>query len=97
MVSFIYICIHFFSSEAKAVVVGPTDIYIKSGSEVILTCIVSQGPHELGTIYWYRGKLYIHLILIYTFFFFQFRKLSEKIIENQTKVKVSKKNQCIKN
>lgn len=43
-------------AEAKAVVVGPTDIYVKMGSEVILTCIVSQGPHELGTIYWYRGK-----------------------------------------
>lgn len=43
-------------TEAKAVVVGPPDIYVKMGSEVILTCIVSQGPHELGTIYWYRGK-----------------------------------------
>lgn len=69
-------------AEAKAVVVGPTDIYVKMGSEVILTviimvftftshihivafipfifntlqCVVSQGPHELGTIYWYRGK-----------------------------------------
>lgn len=55
-------CIIFFPStskciaEAKAVVVGPTDIYVKMGSEVMLTCIVSQGPHELGTIYWYRGK-----------------------------------------
>lgn len=43
-------------SEAKAVVVGPTDIFVKTGSEVVLTCIVSQGPHELGTIYWYRGN-----------------------------------------
>lgn len=43
-------------ADAKAVVVGPTDIYVKMGSEVILTCIVSQGPHELGTIYWYRGE-----------------------------------------
>lgn len=57
-------------SEAKAVVIGPTDIYVKFGSEVILTCIVSQGPHELGTIYWYRGKctmkfdLYINSLLI---------------------------------
>ncbi|XP_031623671.1 uncharacterized protein LOC116340999 [Contarinia nasturtii] len=42
--------------EAKAVVVGPTDIYVKMGSEVVLTCIVSQGPHELGTIYWYRDS-----------------------------------------
>lgn len=35
---------------------GPSDIYVKVGSQVILTCIVSQGPHELGTIFWYRGK-----------------------------------------
>lgn len=43
-------------AEAKAIVVGPTDIYVKMGSEVLLTCIVSQGPHELGSIFWYRGK-----------------------------------------
>lgn len=49
-------CLLLHFPEAKAVVVGPTDIYVKTGSEVILTCIVSQGPHELGTIYWYRGK-----------------------------------------
>ncbi|XP_031623503.1 zwei Ig domain protein zig-8-like [Contarinia nasturtii] len=42
--------------EAKAVIPGPTDIYVKQGSEVVLTCIVSQGPHELGQIYWLRGK-----------------------------------------
>lgn len=37
---------------------GPSDIYVKQGSEVVLTCIVSQGPHELGQIFWLRGKYY---------------------------------------
>lgn len=59
----LFLCYLCAFAEAKAVVVGPTDIYVKMGSEVILTCIVSQGPHELGTIYWYRGK-YKHLNLI---------------------------------
>ncbi|EAA12592.4 AGAP007759-PA, partial [Anopheles gambiae str. PEST] len=42
--------------EAKAIILGPTDLYVKMGSVVTLTCIISQGPHDLGTIYWYRGK-----------------------------------------
>ncbi|ETN57867.1 hypothetical protein AND_010559 [Anopheles darlingi] len=46
--------LHF--AEAKAVILGPTDLYVKMGSIVTLTCIISQGPHDLGTIYWYRGK-----------------------------------------
>lgn len=37
---------------------GPSDLYVKTGSIVTLTCVVSQGPHELGTIYWYRGNTY---------------------------------------
>lgn len=47
--------LHFFI-EAKAVIPGPSDIYVKQGSEVVLTCVVSQGPHELGQIFWLRGK-----------------------------------------
>uniref|UniRef100_A0A182YSE5 Ig-like domain-containing protein n=2 Tax=Anopheles stephensi TaxID=30069 RepID=A0A182YSE5_ANOST len=42
--------------EAKAIILGPTDLYVKMGSIVTLTCIISQGPHDLGTIYWYRGS-----------------------------------------
>uniref|UniRef100_A0A182W7L9 Ig-like domain-containing protein n=1 Tax=Anopheles minimus TaxID=112268 RepID=A0A182W7L9_9DIPT len=42
--------------EAKAIILGPTDLYVKMGSVVTLTCIISQGPHDLGTIYWYRGS-----------------------------------------
>lgn len=26
------------------------------GSKVILTCVISQGPHDLGTIAWHRGE-----------------------------------------
>lgn len=43
-------------SEAKAVILGPTDLYVKMGSIVTLNCVISQGPHDLGTIYWHRGK-----------------------------------------
>lgn len=43
-------------SEAKAVILGLSDLYIKMGSKVILTCVISQGPHDLGTILWYRGN-----------------------------------------
>lgn len=42
--------------EAKAEIHGPRDLYVKMGSLVTLSCKVSQGPHELGTIHWYRGE-----------------------------------------
>lgn len=48
---FIYLFI-----EAKAKIQGPSDYYVKIGSSVNLVCAVSQGPHELGTIYWHKGK-----------------------------------------
>lgn len=35
---------------------GPPDLYVKSGSEITLICKLQQGPHDLGTIYWYKGK-----------------------------------------
>lgn len=66
-VCFVHEYIFFSITEAKAVVIGPTDIYVKMGSEVVLTCIVSQGPHELGTIYWYRGKCIISNRLLFLF------------------------------
>lgn len=49
--------------EAKAIIPGPSDIYVKQGSEVVLTCIVSQGPHELGQIIWLRGKSSLQFIV----------------------------------
>ncbi|XP_032521919.2 zwei Ig domain protein zig-8-like [Danaus plexippus] len=42
--------------EAKAKVLGPADLYVKTGSLLSLTCILSQGPHDLGTIFWYKGS-----------------------------------------
>lgn len=35
---------------------GPSELYVKTGSSVIITCIISQGPHDLGTVFWYRGS-----------------------------------------
>lgn len=31
-------------------------MYVKSGSDINLTCKISQGPHDLGNIFWYKGK-----------------------------------------
>lgn len=44
------------STEAKANILGPVDLYVKTGSLLTLTCILSQGPHDLGTIFWYKGE-----------------------------------------
>lgn len=43
-------------AEAKATISGSTVLHVKAGSELTITCVVSQGPHELGTIHWYRGE-----------------------------------------
>lgn len=45
-----------FSAELKARILGPSDLYVKSGSEITLICKLQQGPHDLGTIYWYKGE-----------------------------------------
>ncbi|KYN06606.1 hypothetical protein ALC62_02460, partial [Cyphomyrmex costatus] len=42
--------------EARARIVGQADIYVKTGSLLTLTCLMSQGPHDLGTVAWYRGS-----------------------------------------
>ncbi|XP_049545765.1 zwei Ig domain protein zig-8-like [Anopheles darlingi] len=42
--------------ELRARVLGPSDIFIKSGSEITLVCVIQQGPHELGTVFWYKGN-----------------------------------------
>ncbi|EFN87758.1 hypothetical protein EAI_13197, partial [Harpegnathos saltator] len=41
---------------ARARIIGPPDIYVKTGSLLTLTCLMSQGPHDLGTVAWYRGN-----------------------------------------
>lgn len=42
-------------AEAKALISGPSDLYVKRGSAVSISCVISQGPHDLGTVFWYRG------------------------------------------
>lgn len=53
-------CAFSLPTEAKAHVLGPADLYVKTGSSLMLTCVLSQGPHDLGTIFWYKGKLPEH-------------------------------------
>ena len=54
----------FSPTEAKAIILGQSDLYVKMGSKVILTCVISQGPHDLGTISWYRGEYLLALVYI---------------------------------
>ncbi|CAO1319855.1 unnamed protein product [Diamesa hyperborea] len=42
--------------ELKAIILGPADLYVKSGSEITLICKLQQGPHDLGTVFWYKGS-----------------------------------------
>lgn len=42
-------------SEARARIIGPADVYVKTGSLLTLTCLMSQGPHDLGTVAWFHG------------------------------------------
>lgn len=46
-----------YSIELKAVVLGAADLYVKTGSDINLTCKISKGPHELGTVFWYKGMI----------------------------------------
>ncbi|XP_017059353.1 uncharacterized protein LOC108100115 [Drosophila ficusphila] len=44
--------------DAKAIIAGPSDLYVKVGSSVTLTCLVKQPTstaQDIGPIYWYRG------------------------------------------
>ena len=43
-------------AEARARITGASDIIVKTGSSLTLTCVMSQGPHNLGTVSWYRGS-----------------------------------------
>lgn len=46
--------------EAKARILGPSDIHVKAGSSVTLSCVINQGPHDLGTVFWYKNTEIIH-------------------------------------
>ncbi|XP_065167196.1 zwei Ig domain protein zig-8-like isoform X2 [Atheta coriaria] len=40
---------------ARARILGPSDLHVKAGSSVTVACVINQGPHDLGTVFWYRG------------------------------------------
>ncbi|XP_044264903.1 zwei Ig domain protein zig-8-like [Tribolium madens] len=42
--------------EAKARILEASDLHVKAGSLVTLTCVINQGPHDLGTVFWYKGS-----------------------------------------
>lgn len=54
--NFFFFPVIFIMIELKARILGPSDLYVKSGSEITLICKLQQGPHDLGSIYWYKGK-----------------------------------------
>ncbi|RZF36669.1 hypothetical protein LSTR_LSTR012755 [Laodelphax striatellus] len=41
--------------ESKAHIQGAQEVYVRRGSSVSLQCVISQAPHALGTVFWYRG------------------------------------------
>lgn len=45
----------FYSIVSKAKIVGNPELFIKSGSDINLTCVVLQTPDPPSFIYWYRG------------------------------------------
>lgn len=48
----LYFCI---ITVSKAKIVGNSELFIKSGSDINLTCVVLQTPDPPSFIYWYRG------------------------------------------
>lgn len=47
---------YLFITELKAQILGPADLYVKSDSDVHLVCKLPRGPHDLGSIFWYKGS-----------------------------------------
>lgn len=48
------------SVEMRARICGPQELYVKEDSEVNMRCELSQGPHDLGTIFWYLGTVPVY-------------------------------------
>lgn len=53
---------------------------MKSGSQIILTCRLAQGPHDLGTVFWYKGK-FLNLFYKTLNIIFLILKIGNNIIE----------------
>ena len=43
----------FFCAESKAKLIGPSEVYVKQGSTLSLTCVVSQAVENMH-IFWYH-------------------------------------------
>ncbi|KAF0769028.1 inactive tyrosine-protein kinase 7-like [Aphis craccivora] len=44
----------------RARICGQQELYVKEDSEVSMRCELSQGPHDLGTIFWYLGNVPVY-------------------------------------
>lgn len=44
------------SAVSKAKIIGNTEMYIRSGSDINLTCVVLETPDPPSFIYWYRDR-----------------------------------------
>ncbi|KAL1117861.1 hypothetical protein AAG570_004174, partial [Ranatra chinensis] len=45
-----------FVTVSQAEILGKGEIFIKSGSDINLTCVVRETPEPPSFIYWYRGN-----------------------------------------
>uniref|UniRef100_A0A182FS09 Ig-like domain-containing protein n=1 Tax=Anopheles albimanus TaxID=7167 RepID=A0A182FS09_ANOAL len=43
------------STFSKAKILGNSELFIKSGSDINLTCVALQSPAPPSFIYWYKG------------------------------------------
>lgn len=53
-----YYLVNFFSGTtavSKAKILGNPELYIRSGSDINLTCVVLETPEPPSFIYWYQG------------------------------------------
>ena len=66
-----------FVTEARARIIGASDLILKTGSSLTLTCVMSQGPHNLGTVNWFRGNNQITT-----------SKISENDVDNIPRIRV---------
>ncbi|XP_072388686.1 zwei Ig domain protein zig-8-like [Diabrotica undecimpunctata] len=69
--------------EAKARILGPSDLHVKAGSSITLTCLISQGPHDLGTVFWYKGENILETASVHTHISDIVDYTSRVTIENQ--------------
>lgn len=44
----------------RAKICGPRELYVKEDSELSMRCELSQGPHDLGTVFWYLGNVPVY-------------------------------------